>query len=216
MSEYSFAGVDFGEVLERLVLYAQNLNVGLVCAGLDEKILTGGDSAEDLAMTVLLKFMDPLDTSVAWSDQKGEPTNEKVVAYLKKVMQNDLFDLKKSKRFTTTVHTDSASSDDSLDTTTPRPPQHAGTHETLEAGVLKRERRDWILGQFDGEPELKEILSLLLGPDCWTGFTNQQLAELLDMSVRDVENSKKRIKLRLRKLAASRRMEGAKNVKAQE
>jgi DNA-directed RNA polymerase specialized sigma24 family protein len=212
VSDYSFAGVDFGEVLERLVLYAQNLNVGLVCTGLDEKILTGGDSAEDLSMTVLQKFIDPLDASVAWSDQKGEPTTSKVVAYLKKVMRNDLFDLKKSKRFTTTIHSDLAGLDDGQDPAAPRPPQLAGTHDTLEAGVLKRERREWILGQFDGEPELKEILLLLLGPDGWKGFSNQQLSELLDISVRDVENSKKRIKLRLRKLAASRKMEGAKNV----
>lgn len=211
MSEYSFADVDFGEVLDRLVVYAQNLNVGLVCAGLDEKVLTGGDSAEDLAMAVLQKFIDPLDTSVAWSDQKGEPTSDKVVAYLKKVMRNDLLDLKKSKKFTTTVHVDLASPDDGQGVI-PRRLELAATHDGPEAEVLKRERREWILGQFDGEPGLKELLSLLLGPDGWTGFSNQQLAELLDISVRDIENSKKRIKLRLRKLAASSKMEGEQNV----
>jgi len=51
-----------------------------------------------------LKFINPEDASVAWSDQKGEPTKAKVIAYLKKVLQRDLFDLKKSKRFTTTVY----------------------------------------------------------------------------------------------------------------
>ena len=52
MKEYSFAGVDdFGEVLNRLVMHAQNLNVGLVCAGARERVLPGGESAEDLAMT---------------------------------------------------------------------------------------------------------------------------------------------------------------------
>src|SRR6266404_5656261 len=129
MSEYSFADVDFGEVLDRLVVYAQNLNVGLVCAGLDEKVLTGGDSAEDLAMGVLQKFIDPLDTSVAWSDQKGEPTSDKVVAYLKKVMRNDLLDLKKSKKFTTTVHVDPASPDDGQDVI-PRRLELAATHDS--------------------------------------------------------------------------------------
>src|SRR5207237_357774 len=37
MTEYSFTGVDdFGEVLNRLVMHAQNLNGGLVCSGVRE------------------------------------------------------------------------------------------------------------------------------------------------------------------------------------
>jgi len=75
-------------------MHAQNLNAGLVCAGAKERVLPGGESAEDLAMSVLLKFINPEDASVAWSDQKGEPTKAKVIAYLKKVLQRDLFDLK--------------------------------------------------------------------------------------------------------------------------
>lgn len=47
MKEYSFAGVDdFGEVLNRLVMHAQNLNAGLVCAGARERVLSSGESAE--------------------------------------------------------------------------------------------------------------------------------------------------------------------------
>jgi hypothetical protein len=61
MTEYSFAGVDdFGEVLNRLVMHAQNLNAGLLCSGLRERVLAGGESAEDLAMAVLLRFLDPV------------------------------------------------------------------------------------------------------------------------------------------------------------
>jgi hypothetical protein len=60
MDEYSFAGVDdFGEVLSRLVMHAQNLNSGLVCTGASERVLRSGESAEDLAMSILLKFLDP-------------------------------------------------------------------------------------------------------------------------------------------------------------
>ena len=211
MKDYSFAGVDdFGEILNRLVMHAQNLNAGLVCAGLRERVLSGGESAEDLAMIVLLKFMNPEDGSVAWSDQKGEPTKDKIVAYLKKVLERDLFDLKKSKRYTTTVYPDSYEADDGEDTLTLD--QIAATYYTPEAEALKQERITWLLKQFDAEPELKEIVKLLFDPAGHAAFSNQQPAQLLDTSVKEMENRKKRIKLRLTKLAASCNMEGAKHV----
>jgi len=211
MNEYSFVGVnDFGEVLNRLVMHAQNLNAALVCAGARERVLSGGESAEDLAMSVLLKFMDPEDASVAWSDQKGEPTKDKVVAYLKKVLERDLFDLKKSKRYTTTVYVDSYEADDGEDALTLD--QLAITYYTPEAEALKQERIAWLLKQFDTEPELREIVKLLFDPAGYAAFSNQQLAQLLDTSVKEIENRKKRIKLKLTKLAASCNMEGAKHV----
>lgn len=211
MEEYSFAGVDdFGEVLSRLVMHAQNLNAGLVCAGARERVLRSGESAEDLAMSVLLKFLDPLDTSVAWSEQKGEPTTVKVVAYLKKVLERDLFDLKKSKRYTTTFYMDSYGADDGEDGLTLD--QLAISYCTPEAEALKQEGISWLLKQFEEEPELEEIVKLLFDPAGYAAFTNLQLAELLDTSVKEIENRKKRIKLRLVKLAASCNMEGAKHV----
>lgn len=211
MKEYSFAGIDdFGEVLSRLVMHAQNLNSGLVCAGARERVLRSGESAEDLAMSVLLKFLDPLDTSVAWSEQKGEPTKDKVVAYLKKVLERDLFDLKKSKRYTTTIYMGSYQADDGEDGLTLD--QLAINYCTPEAEALKQERISWLLEQFDEGPELKEIVKLLFDPAGYAAFTNQQLAQLLDATVKEIENRKKRIKLRLTKLAASCNMEGAKHV----
>lgn len=161
-------------------------------------------------MSVLLKFLDPLDGSVAWSDQKGEPTKAKVVAYLKKVLERDLFDLKKSKRYTTTAYVDSYEADDAEDALTLD--QLAVTFYTPEAQALKQERITWLLKQFDAEPELIEIVKLLFDPVGYTAFSNQQLAQLLDTSVKEIENRKKRIKLRLTKLAASCTMEGAKHV----
>src|SRR5260370_10871713 len=210
MKEYSFAGVDdFGEDLNRLVMHAKTLNAGLVCAGARERVLPGGESAEDLAMSVLLKFVDPLDSSVAWSEQKGEPTKDKVVAYMKKVIERDLFDLKKSKRYTTTVYVDSYQADDREDAL--KLDQLAVTYYTPEAEALSQERITWLLKQCSTEPELKEIVKLLFDPAGYAAFSNQQLALLLDTSVKEIENRKKRIKLRLTKLAASC-MEGAKYV----
>jgi DNA-directed RNA polymerase specialized sigma24 family protein len=211
MTEYSFAGVDdFGEVLNRLVIHARNLNAGLVCSGVRERVLAGGESAEDLAMAVLLKFLDPLEPSVSWSAQKGEPTKDGVVAYLKRVLERDLFDLKKSKRYTTTIYLDSYEPEDdeagmTLD-------QVAVTYYGPEAETLRQERIAWLLKQFDAEPELNEIVKLLFDPAGYTAFSNQQLAQLLDTSVREIENRKKRIKLSLSKLAASCSAEGAKHV----
>jgi hypothetical protein len=55
---------------------------------------------------------------------------------------------------------------------------------------------------------LKEIVTLQLAPEGYNAFTNQELSRLLDTTVGDIEARKKRIKLRLRKLAASRSEEG--------
>jgi hypothetical protein len=90
--------------------------------------------------------------------------------------------------------------------------QHAVFRETPEGEFLKRERIDWVLKQFDAEPELREIVKLQLDPAGFTAFSNQQLAQLLDTTVKDIENRKKRIKLKLTKLAASCNLEGAKHV----
>jgi DNA-directed RNA polymerase specialized sigma24 family protein len=209
MQEYSFAGVnDFGEVLDRLVLYAQNLGAGLVCTGAMERSLPGGDGAEDLAMSVLCKFIDPNDATVAWSEQKGEPTTDKVLAYLKKVLQNDFFDLKKSKRYTTTSSLESYEEEGNGRTLD----ELAVTYCTPEGETLKQERAVWLLNQFNSEPELQAIVKLLFDPAGFAAFTNQELAQLLNISVKEIENCKKRIKVRLAKLAASRNVEGAKYV----
>jgi DNA-directed RNA polymerase specialized sigma24 family protein len=126
------------------------------------------------------------------------------------VLERDLFDLKKSKRYTTTAYVDSFEADDGEDALTLD--QLAVTYCTPEAEALKQERITWLLKQFDREPELKEIVKLLFDPAGYAAFTNQQLAQLLDTSVKEIENRKKRIKLRLTKLAASCNMEGAKHV----
>jgi len=82
-----------------------------------------------------------------------------------------------------------------------------------EAEVFERERITWLLRQFDTEPELKEIVKATVrsGPDMPLSPTNK-LAQLLDATVEEIENRKKRIKLRLTKLAASCNVEGAKHV----
>jgi DNA-directed RNA polymerase specialized sigma24 family protein len=209
MAETSLIAVDIEELLNRLTLHAQNLVAGAVCLGLDEIALPGGESAGDLASATLLKFLDPSETSVKWSEARGQPTTASLLAYLRKVLEHDFLDLKRKKSYQTTVYVDAVDHDDkqeegkagiTLD-------QLAAELETPEGKTLRLERVNWILKQFDAEPELKEIVELQLDPRGYNAFTNQELAELLSTTVPDIEARKKRIKSRLRKLAASRSRE---------
>jgi DNA-directed RNA polymerase specialized sigma24 family protein len=124
------------------------------------------------------------------------------------VLQNDFLDLKKSKRYTTTSSLQSYEEEGDGRTLD----ELAVTYWTPEAETLKRERLIWLLKQFDSEPELKDIVKLLFDPAGCTAFSNQDLAQLLNTSVKEIENRKKRIKVRLAKLAASCSAEGAKRV----
>lgn len=211
MSEISFAAVDFDEVLGRLTLYAQNLSTALVCVGLEEKVLPGGQSAADLAQNTLLKLLDPLDGTVKWSEQRGQPTTLGILAYLQRVLERDFFDLKKSSLYKTTVYPDCMGDDDSegdgitLD-------HMAMVFDTPEGQTLKGERVAWILRQFDGELELREIAKLQFDPSGYNAYSNQELAQLLDTTVGDIENRKKRIKRMLRKLVADRHAAEAEHV----
>jgi hypothetical protein len=65
MKGFSPDAVNFEELLRRLTLHAQSLSTAMVCVGLDEAVLPGGESAEDLAITTLMKFLDPLDLCLA-------------------------------------------------------------------------------------------------------------------------------------------------------
>jgi hypothetical protein len=175
--------VDFDVVLSRLVLYAQSLNAALVCVGLKERVLPGGESAEDLAMATLLKFLDPTVTSVAWSEEKGEQTTAKVIGYLRKVLWRDFLDLKKKKCYRTTVYVGMHASEQeenpelTLD-------EFAAALDDPERQVLKWEQREWVLKQFEAEPELKEIVELQLDPDGCNAFSNQDLARLTETTLR--------------------------------
>jgi RNA polymerase sigma factor (sigma-70 family) len=205
MAEISLSAVDIEEVLNRLALHAQSLSAGPMCLGLDEIAFPGGDSAKDLASTTLLKFLDPKDTTVKWSETKAQPTTATLLAYLRKVLERDLLDLIRSKRHQNTVYVETTESggekeDEKRGVTLD---QLAVAFETPEGQTLKRERVEWILKQFDAEPELKEIVKLQLDPEGYNAFTNQELAALLDTTLEDIENRKKRIKRKLRNLALS-------------
>jgi DNA-directed RNA polymerase specialized sigma24 family protein len=199
--------VDLVAVLYGLVLYAQSLSSALVCMGLQEKVVPGGESAEDLAMSTLLKFLDPADSSVTWSEEKGEPTTSKVLAYLRKVLWRDFLDLKKSSRYQKTDYVETNSSEDEEEGTGLTLDQLAATSDSPEQQTIRREQRERVLKYFEEEPQLREILALQLDGEVYNAFSNQELAQLTNATVPEIENQKKQIKLRLSKLAATARRE---------
>ena len=75
--------------------------------------------------------------------------------------------------------------------------------------AIGQEETGWLLQQFHDEPELEAILRLQLERDGYNAFTNLELARKLGVPVAEIENRKRRLKTRLKKLAAGRRTEGA-------
>lgn len=78
--------------------------------------------------------------------------------------------------------------------------------ESPEAAIIREEQREQLLSQFDNEPELKELLTVQLDPEGYNAYTNKELAALLDTTVDEIENRKKRLMNRLLKL--QRRAQG--------
>jgi hypothetical protein len=192
MADTSLADVDLEEVLLRLTRHAQGLFGAFRLLGLEAVDIAypGGDGPEDLAMNLLVQFLDPADSRVRWSDGQPRPNTERVCVFLKKALDRDFFDLKKSKRYKTTVYVNDESSEDERTLTLE---QLAGHMESPEGQLLKKERVQRILDQFNGDPKAKEMVELQLSPDGYSGFSNQDLAQLLDTTVQDIENRKKRV-----------------------
>ena len=197
MAGMTLSDVDLELVLLRLTRYAQALfaaprtlgtePVGVACQG--------GEGPADLATELLLRLIDPQDTTVKWKEAYGQPTTEGVLALLAKALERDYLDLKKSKRYTTTIYVESAALGDGETTLTLE--QLAVFFETPEGLLLKNERVRRLIEDFSEDPTAQEILTLQLSPDGYNAFTNQELAELLSTTVSDIENRKKRVKNRL-------------------
>ncbi len=200
VAELDLTEVDIGEVQERLTLRANWLFLGLaglVCEGLISGLGVGPD---DLAMGTLLKFLNPQDTTVAWSTRHGRPTTQSLGAFLRKVMENDLRDLLEAKAHTTTVIVDPLPGTEEERTTAPRRmslDDFASESESQDTLAIRGQRHARLLAKFEDVPDLRDVLAAQLDPEGYQAHTNQQLATLLDTSLSDVENRKKRVKTRL-------------------
>jgi DNA-directed RNA polymerase specialized sigma24 family protein len=220
MADPDLSQVDIEKVLKRLTLHAQRLFFAL--AGLtSESVLRGlGVGPEDMAADTVLRFLDPQDHTVEWKKKHGEPTTAAVLTYLRSVLHNDLLDLLRSKAHETTVI---------LDVYPAGQEEREGAHRNLsldefataaegpESKAIREQQHARLLARFEDEPELKELLEVQLDPDGYCAYTNQDLAVLLAPAgepltrealggrVSDVENRKKRLDRRLRKILAEMR-----------
>ena len=128
-------------------------------------------------------------------------------ALLREALYHDFLDLKKSKRYKTTVYLEREDGDNG-DRQELTLEQLAVYLETPEGALLKQERKKAIIEEFSEDPEAQEMLKLQLDDDGDKAFTNKELAELLDTTVADIENRKKRAKTRLLRIRR-RQSEGA-------
>ena len=195
----TLSNVDLQLVLFRLTRYAQALLAAPRTLGLEpvDVACPGGEGPEDLATNLLLRFVDPQDTTVKWKDVYGQPTTKGVVALLCRALWRDYQDLKKSKRYTTTIYVGDAESVDGDGQNAFTLNQLAVYLETPEGQYLKEQRVERLIEEFSQDPTAQEILKLQLSADGYNAFTNQELAELLNTTVSEIENRKKRVKNRL-------------------
>jgi len=207
MAEISLGDVDVEAVLLRLTRHAQGLFGAVRSLGVEpvDIACAGGEGPEDLAMNLLLRFLDPRDDKVRWNEGLGRPTTDGLYAFLRKALDRDFLDLKKSKRYRTTVYLETEDGDGGRDLTLE---QLAVYLETPEGTLLKQERRKAIIEEFSDDPEAQEMLKLQLDEDGYNAFSNQELAQILDTTVADIENRKKRVKTRLLRIQR-RQSEGA-------
>lgn len=212
MTELSLAQVDFKEVLYRLALHARRLITAARCLGVEELVLPGGDSPEDLASATLLKLLDPRNSSVVWSESKGPPTSEGLMAFLRVVLERDFLDLVRSRRYRDTLYPDHSEENtgrqefsadwlENIATSSTNPEQEAVNHKAT----------GWLLNQFREDPELEAILRLQLEMDGYNAFSNLELSRMLAVPVAEIENRKRRLKSRLKSLASGRQTKGAKH-----
>lgn len=196
MADTSLAGVDLEEVLLRLTRYSQALFGAFRALGFEslDVVYPGGDGPEDLAMNLVVNFLDPADHGVEWKDGQTRPSTDRVYALLKKALERDFLDLKKSKRYKTTIYPVQQSGEDQTGLTLE---ELAVYLETPEGLLLKKERVRLIVDEFADDEKAQQIVRLQLDPQGYNAFTNQELAELLETSVDDIENRKKRVKNRL-------------------
>ena len=207
MAEISLGDVDVEAVLLRLTRHAQGLFGAVRSLGVEpvDVAYAGGEGPEDLAMNLLLRFLDPRDDKVRWNEGLGRPTTDGLYAFLRKALDRDFLDLKKSKRYRTTVYVEKEDGDDGPKLTLE---QLAVYLETPEGALLKQERKKAIIKEFSDDPNAQEMLKLQLDDGGYNAFSNQELAQLLDTTVADIENRKKRVRTRLLRIQR-RQSEGA-------
>ena len=202
MAELSLEGIDPEELLLRLTCHANALFQWF--PGGDEKALSGdGSGPEDLAMSVLLRFLDPADQTVRWKSGQKRLTKASLLAFLKTVLRHDFLDLKKSKRYKTTVHATVTSRVANQDASELSLDDVCAAIDSPEGRAIRQEQRNQLLAELAGEPDLQELLMVQLEPEGYQAFTNRDLARLLEIPVAEIVNRKKKLSRRLHGIHAA-------------
>jgi DNA-directed RNA polymerase specialized sigma24 family protein len=192
--------MDPEDLLQRLTLYAYSL-FGCFPDPLFEPVLRfHGESPEDLAIATVTRLLDPDDHTVRWKPSYGVMTRESLLAFLKTVLLHDFIDMKKKGMYKASIYLpllsdnqEGGSSEMTLD-------DFISKLESPEASAIRKEQREHLLSKFSNEPELQELLTVQLDPDGYQAYTNKELAALLNTSVDEIENRKKRLMNRLLRL----------------
>ena len=200
MKHFSFGQIDPENILWRLTLYAYSL-FGCFPSPLFEPVLKfHGASPEDLAVATLTRLLDPDDHKVSWKSEYGPMTKESLLGFLKTVLFHDFIDMKRKGMYKASMYLpllagkgEDGEGEMSLD-------DFITQLESPEARAIRKEQHDQLLSRFTDEPELKELLTVQLDPDGYQAYTNKELAILLDTTVDEIENRKKRLMNRLLKL----------------
>lgn len=201
MAEFTFAGVNPVELFERLTLHAYRLFGCFPDPNFSPVMRSYGDSPEDLAMDTLNKFLNPEDRTVKWKAAWGKPTKAALVGYLKEVLTNDFLDRKRKKQYKTHAELPPMETEDGKGITLDQLAVHM---ETPEAIAIRKQRHEELVEYLAEEPELRDLLSVQLDPEGYRAYTNQEVAVLLDTTVDEIENRKKRLERRLLKFMKER------------
>jgi len=192
------------ELLLRLTMHANALFQWFP-TGDDQMVLSGdGSGPEDLAMTVISRFLDPDDMTVRWKSGQKKLGQASLLGFLKTVLHHDFLDLKRSKRYKTTVIATVTSRPDEQEVIEMSLDDFCAAIDTPEGFAIRQQQREQLLAGMEDDPDIQEMLMVQLDPEGYHAFTNQDLASLFGISVAEVENRKKRLSRRLHRIHGTR------------
>jgi DNA-directed RNA polymerase specialized sigma24 family protein len=169
--------------------YRLYLTAGL----LSEQVLRPyGKSPEDYVQEVLTRLWDESDTGVNWNTARGKPTTQGVIAFLKKVLLNDFIDDRRERsQHRRTQGLTPATADDGADALDP-PDSRQPSQEVLVDKVHRDRLFEQLFESASGDEPLEEYLLLQCGDDGYNGYTPARAAELLNTTVDDIQNRKRK------------------------
>lgn len=207
--EIHFAEVDWADLQARLILYARR-RFFVVGLARDEVIRGFGDSHDDLAHDLLVRFIDPDDKTVEWQPRHGKATTLGVFKLLCAALRNDLRDRVKAKR--TKDRTDAliwetrdTRQGSSLNKPYPSQLGDQGDQEDQQVTRINCKRiMDCLFADLDSDPDDDvESYALLQFDDHsnFAGYKPQRVAQELNWTVERVNTVKKKFGRRLDRLS---------------